>query len=335
MMTSSDRSLPEYRSALAPFILNFVLEKRATGCRYDKTEQMLKRFDRFCAEHGLGSDGLTKETAMLWAEKRNRESDDAHSRRIRLVRMLAEYMLRLGYPAWSLPKGFVKYRESVYQPHIFTEGELARFFKRADACAPDVNSTIRHKVLPLLFRMIYGCGLRISEPLRLTVGDVDTTKGVLTLLETKFGKERLVPMASSLNKRCREYMSGMHAASPSGAVFFPSPTGGRYSERTIYEYFRRFLREAGISHGGRGKGPRIHDLRHTFAVHCLKRWVRAGVHTAVTLPYLSAYLGHAGLKNSQRYLRLTADLHPDISSRMDEMYGALIPSPETTTRNTP
>ena len=69
MNPSSDRSLPEYRSALAPFILNFVLEKRATGCRYDKNAQMLKRFDRFCAEHGLGSDGLTKETAMLWAEK--------------------------------------------------------------------------------------------------------------------------------------------------------------------------------------------------------------------------------------------------------------------------
>ena len=87
MNPSSDRSLPEYRSALAPFILNFVLEKRATGCRYDKNAQMLKRFDRFCAEHGLGSDGLTKETAMLWAEKTNRESDDAHSRRIRLVRL--------------------------------------------------------------------------------------------------------------------------------------------------------------------------------------------------------------------------------------------------------
>ncbi len=335
MNPSSGRPLPEYRSALAPFILNFVLEKRATGCKYDKTARMLKRFDDFCAERGLGSEGLTKETAMLWAGKRDRESDDAHSRRIRLVRMLAEYMLRLGYSAWLLPKRFVRYRESTYQPYIFTESELARFFERADACAPDVNSPLRHKVLPLLFRMIYGCGLRLSEPLRLTVGYVDTTRGVLTLLDTKFGKERLVPMAPSLNERCGEYMSGIHATSSSDAVFFPSPSGRRYSERTVYEYFRRFLLEAGISHGGRGKGPRVHDLRHTFAVHCLKRWVRAGVHTAVTLPYLSAYLGHAGLKNSQRYLRLTADLHPDISSRMDEMYGALIPSLEATTGKSP
>ena len=130
-------------------------------------------------------------------------------------------------------------------------------------------------------------------------------------------------------------MSRIHATSSSDAVFLPSPAGGRYSERTIYEYFRRFLLEAGISHGGRGKGPRVHDLRHTFAVHCLKRWVRAGVHTAVTLPYLSAYLGHAGLKNSQRYLRLTADLHPDISSRMDELYGALIPPPQATAEERP
>ena len=66
-----------------------------------------------------------------------------------------------------------------------------------------------------------------------------------------------------------------------------------------------------------------------------KRWVRAGVHTTVALPYLSAYLGHAGLKNSQRYLRLTADLHPDISSRMDELYGALIPPPQATAEERP
>ena len=208
MTPSSGRPLPEYRSALAPFILNFVLEKRATGCKYDKAARILKRFDDFCAERGLGSEELTKETAMLWAEKRSGESDRTRSLRIYPVRMLAEYMLRLGYPAWSLPKGFVRYREPTYQPYIFTESELARFFQRADACAPDVKSPLRHKVLPLLFRMIYGCGLLLSEPLRLTIGDVDTTRGVLTLLETKFGKERLVPMAFIMDPENRTDFEG-------------------------------------------------------------------------------------------------------------------------------
>ena len=100
-----------------------------------------------------------------------------------------------------------------------------------------------------------------------------------------------------------------------GIFFFPSPYGGRYPERTIYAYFRRFLWEVGISHGGRGKGPRVHDLRHAFAVHCLKRWVRNAVDLTVALPYLSAYLGHEGLKGTQRYLRLTSELYPDIVAR--------------------
>jgi integrase len=107
--------------------------------------------------------------------------------------------------------------------------------------------------------------------------------------------------------------------------FFPSPLGGKYKERTIYQYFRRFLWQAGISHGGRGYGPRLHDLRHTFAVHCLKRWVVDGVDLTVALPFLSTYLGHTGLKGTQRYLRLTAELFPGIVSAVETKFSEMIP----------
>ena len=173
--------------------------------------------------------------------------------------------------------------------------------------------------------MLYGCGLRVSEALNLTMGDVNTEEGTLTIRNGKFHKDRLVPMSPSLAARCRIYMEAMHPLKQPEHAFFPAAHGGRYSERRIYDYFRRFLWEAGISHGGRGKGPRLHDMRHAFAVHCLKRWVQRGTDLTVALPYLSAYLGHAGLKGTQRYLRLTAELYPDMVRAMDERFGHLLP----------
>jgi len=111
--------------------------------------------------------------------------------------------------------------------------------------------------------MLYGCGLRVSEALRLTVGDVNIEEGALTIRNGKFHKDLLVPMSLSLAERCRIYREAMHPLRQAERPFFPAAHGGRYSERRIYDYFRRFLWEAGISHGGRGKGPRLHDMRHS------------------------------------------------------------------------
>jgi integrase len=165
----------------------------------------------------------------------------------------------------------------------------------------------------------------VSEALHLTLGEVNTDEGILTIRNAKFHKDRMVPMHPSLTERCRIYVDAMHVMRQSEQPFFPSPYGGPYGERTIYAYFRRFIWEAGISHGGRGKGPRVHDLRHVFAVHCLKRWVRGAVDLTVALPYLSAYLGHTGLKGTQRYLRLTAELYPDIVAAVEERFGHVVP----------
>ena len=314
-----------YTSILAIAIQGFIGEREALGYRYKKQTACLKRFDTLCVEVGHGEIALSRELAMRWAAKKPWESDDAQSRRIRLVRRLAIYMVRAGYQAYIYPDHLGVRRSDTYQPYLFSEAELARFFTRVDRCVPLQRNPHRHRVFPLLYRMLYGCGLRISETLNLTTGDVNTEEGTLTVRNAKFHKDRLVPLHPSLVDRCRVYREEIHPVGQPEDIFFPSPQGGRYSERVIYAYFRRFLLEAGISHGGRGKGPRVHDLRHAFAVHCLKRWVQSGVDLTVALPYLSVYLEHAGLKGSQRYLRLTAELYPDIARAMDERLGHILP----------
>jgi integrase len=314
-----------YTSIFAEAIQGFVLERQALGYTWQKQAASLKRFDRFCVEVGHSQVCLSRELAMKWAEKKPYESDDAQSRRIRLVRMLARYMVRAGYDAYIYPDHVGVRQSSTYEPYLFSERELARFLNRVDRCLPVRSSPHRHLVFPLLYRMLYGCGLRVSEALNLTVGDVNIEERTLTIRNGKFHKDRLVPMSPSLVARCRIYMEAIHPLKQPEHAFFPAAHGGRYSEKRIYDYFRRFLWEAGISHGGRGKGPRLHDMRHAFAVHCLKRWVQRGTDLTVALPYLSAYLGHAGLKGTQRYLRFTAELYPDMVRAMDERFGHLLP----------
>jgi len=317
-----------YSSALAEMIQGFVLEKQALGYKYGKTASALKRFDDFCILIGHQRVGLPKELVLQWTEKKPFESESTHHGRITLMRMLSKYLVRLGYEAYLYPERTGSAGCESYHPYIFSEVELARFFTQVDQCPPSMSSPNRHLILPLLFRILYGCGLRISEAVHLKVKDVNPVEGTLTLREAKFGKDRLVPMSGSLGSRCQTYQETMHRTSEPDHFFFPSPYGGHCQEGTIYQYFRRFLWQAGISHGGRGKGPRVHDFRHTFAVHCLKRWGRSGVDLSTALPYLSTYLGHTGLKSTQHYLRLTADLYPEIVATVEEKFGVLLPEDE-------
>lgn len=185
------------------------------------------------------------------------------------------------------------------------------------------KSTHRHLILPMIIRMLYCCGLRLSEATHLNAKNVDLEEGTLYIKGTKFGKERLIPMSDNLTKICRNYIKQVLDCKANDTYFFPSPYGGHYENSTIYGHFRKIIWEAGISHTG--KGPRLHDLRHTFAVHCLKKWVLNGKDLTNCLPYLSVYLGHEDLRGTQHYLRLTADLYPDIIKKVEQSCSWMIP----------
>lgn len=242
-------------------------------------------------------------------------------------------MVRLGHNAYIYPERAVPVDRYHYVPYIFSEKELAKIFTAADNIPYSSVSPVRHLTLSLLFRVLYGCGLRISEALNLKISDVNLKDGTLSIRQAKLDKDRIVPMAESLIERCKKYLIEAHKAYPQNPYFFPSPYGGRYADKCIYDYFRRFLWSAGISHGGRGHGPRVHDFRHCQAVHCLKKWVKQGEDLTAMLPYLSAYLGHVDLRASQYYLRLTADLYPTIVSAVEANYPNLIPEVNSYERN--
>ena len=198
-------------------------------------------------------------------------------------------------------------------------------FKETDKCCFCSECPNRHLIMPILFRMIYICGLRASEARLLKVKDVDLNKGILTINHSKKDNNRLVPMTEWLTKKCQRYSEKIHLISNREHYYFPIRNNSPMPLVNIYKNFRKFLWRAGISHGGKGVGPRIHDFRHTFAVHCLKKWSVEGKDLMTYLPILRTYLGHDSFEETAYYVRLTADVFPDITLKLESKYCDLIP----------
>jgi len=252
-----------FKSILGELIAGYIEEKRAVGYEYIKGASLLKGFDTLTTREHLGEKKLPKELVLLWTGKRPNETERNRNTRISIVRGFAKYMVRLGYEAYICPDATVSISRYSYVPYIFSAEELKRIFIACDNYPVSNTSPNRHFILALLFRMLYGCGLRISEALHLKLNDVDFKEGALFIRDTKFGKERIVPMTETLTERCRLYIGKVHKYKSCNTFLFPSPFGGRYKESTIYNLFREILRRAGISHCG--KGPRLHDIRHYAA----------------------------------------------------------------------
>ena len=317
-----------FSGGLANFCIQFIAEKRNLGYFYNTEEYLLKRFDQFSQSYDC-NDVLTKDLALAWAQKRPNESPKTHASRLTIVRQLGIFMLRNGQTAYIIPENSYSKKCSNHTPHIFTMKELNALFSKADNLKLNLHSPFRHLIIPLMFRMLYGCGLRVSEATHLRVCDVNLVTGILTILDTKFEKDRLVPMDISLTKRCRAYAERLHRISKPDDFFFQTRDGEYFSRQSVYSAFRQLLWKCGISYAGRAYGPRLHDFRHTQAVHCLKRWVKNGYELSSALPVLSTYLGHTTFEGTSRYLRLTAELYPDIIAAVEIKFGELIPGGDT------
>jgi len=321
---TTDTAIGRFRSPLAPLMEQFVREKQACGYRYLTGTRSLQRFDRFLCDAALATQTLPRTVTRPWLAKRPHESAGTHQHRISLVRQFAGFMSRLGYPADVPDSSLVARNRPGFSPHIFTHAEVSRLLAAVDQLAPTAHAPLRHRVMPEVFRLLYGCGFRISELLRLRVADVDLDQGVITVREGKFGRDRLVPPAVALVRRLQQYAAGFDSRA-ADAFFFPSHHDGPWFKGTVYNTFRQLLHQCGIPHAGRGKGPRVHDFRHTFAVHTLLRWYREGADLDARLPILATYLGHQSLAGTQRYLHLTAELYPEIIRRTNAAFGDVIP----------
>lgn len=185
-----------------------------------------------------------------------------------------------------------------FRAYIFTDTEIEKMLDSADHFPVCMQNPVKKYQIPVMFRMLFNCGLRTSELLNLRVCDVDFTEKVLAIRDTKFHKSRLVPFTDAVAIPLANYLELFPPAS-NEAILFASccsrSKGEQYGASWIHTQFRILLRMSEIPYGGPDRGPRPHDMRHTFAVHCLNNWVLVGEDLTAGLPVLSTYLGHNDL----------------------------------------
>ncbi|MFQ5550360.1 MAG: tyrosine-type recombinase/integrase [Gemmatimonadales bacterium] len=323
-----DKPLPIFTSILGPLFQDFLLDKRSRGFRYTREAYHLLQLDRFLETAGLNQVALPAPLLEQWLAKTTHRKPSTHRHRLIVARQFAAFLQLRGYPAHHPMLPWTPKKETHSASRIFSRKEIGAILAAADQLPFNHLTPLRHLVVPELFRVLYGCGLRVGEACRLTVADVDLNAAVLTVRQGKFRRDRLVPFAPSLQRRLMQYTNALGPRAPT-EPFFPTPRGKHYGNHGIYDIFRQLLVHACIVHGGRGRGPRLHEIRHSFAVHRLEQWYRAGADLNARLPLLSVYLGHQSMVGTQAYLQLTQTIFTDLASHLDAAYGCVIPGENT------
>jgi integrase/recombinase XerD len=312
----------EYRSSLAPYITGLIKQKRACGYSYELEAYILESFDRFCVEQSHIAATITRDMVMKWAVQRPTEGKNYRNQRVSFVRQLALYMRSLGQHPY-IPSHFAS--ETVEVPHILSQAELRSFFAAVDAYMPPQPS-LRRLVLTyrVLFRLFYCCGLRLAEGCYLPRSCVDLSNGTIKVLHAKGDKDRLVYLAHDVCVMCGQYDQAMQRIIPDRQWYFP----GWYPDRAIRKTsvdkkFREFWNKTPNARKV-DKKPTVQSLRHTFVVHKMNEWMSNGVDTAVMMPYLSRYLGHASIAETQYYFHTIEQAFP-IVHRCDASSRHIIP----------
>jgi integrase len=328
MNESSNSGTKPFGSPLASQIERFLKFKRAAGYRYREEERELRVLDRFLASQLAARNPIiTDEVIRAYLAQNRINSETTREHRLSLLRQLCCF-IALEEPRTVIPpRCFLAIRRKPFVPRILTRAEGKQFLKACFRLPNGRCSPLRSMVHGTALILLYLTGMRVGEALSLNLEDVDLTNGVLRIRQSKFGKSRFVPMAQDLTdrmKQCRLFVDQSLGPRPPDACFFPGPKGSRCTKGALRYSFRKVLVEADIPWLGVGKGPRLHDLRHSYAIHRMLLWYKQGADLGAKLPLLATYLGHVGLSSSQYYLRLTEDLLSEVISRYQARFGNLI-----------
>lgn len=317
----------EFHSVFAPYMQNHLTLKASLGEKCVVHGNILRQFDRYCCEEHIETPNLSEELVTNWLMTKFGEKQSTHGTRISAMNCFSKYLNSVGQKVeWNPVPGYTS-RNFKYAPYIYTKDEIAHIFESADSLPKPYGKSQFHLVFPAVLRILYGCGLRVAEALELKVDNVDLANGFLFIRNAKFGKSRRIPVSDSLLSYLRNYrqanadLIGISCDN----YFFPNAYGECYSQRTVYDKFREVLWKSGIPHQGKGKGPRVHDLRHTFAVRALQQNVEQGKDIYVALTGLMVYLGHSKITSTEHYLRLTTEIYPDFLQRADTVCARAIP----------
>lgn len=320
----SEKEMKGFDGLYGDICIAFIKYRRSLGYKYEgRIVRAIRELNRYLNEHTVDNTiNLTKELVVGFSSRRGNEQPMTQMRREALIRQLAVYLNSIGIPAYVLPE--YQHERCSFVPYIFTREQICSLFKAADNLQYAYRSPNMYYVYPFLIRLLYCCGLRISEALSLKISDIDFSEKVITVRQSKYNSTRLVPISESLFECLKNYMNSVGYSENNPGLLFRNRWGEAYRSNSILQRYKKLLEEAGIPCTASGRLPRLHDLRHTFAVHSLEGMIDQGMDTYVSIPYLEEYMGHRNINCTEKYLRLTAESYYRIIDALAPLYDDMI-----------
>lgn len=306
--------------------INAYLQFRKSQGLSESHNFVLQRLDQYLVCAGVEERILTSDVIDGFiAQSRTKIRPKSVSIYVTMCSGFGKYLNQLGIPAF-VAEHFPTPQD--YIPYIFTEDEIVEIFRIADNLPISRECTAAFQI-PMLLRILYGCGLRLGEALALKLSDIDFRDGVICVLNGKGKKDRLVPMDKSLTSILKQYCKAVLPTSDPEQFIFPGKSAAGKHERVWARlWFVKILKEAGIyteiDHSISGRGICLHCFRHTFAVNSYRNQYYSGIDNYRTAPIISVYMGHDRLTSTEQYLHFCEENYQDILS-ITEQYTGVFP----------
>lgn len=287
--------------------------RRALGFKLERAEKLLAQYLAYLDT--TGHDHMTVENALAWATLPAAGGGNWWAQRLSVVRCFGGYLHALD-PAHEIPPADVlarRVRRSV--PFLYTEQEISALMAASDR----LRGWLRQTTYRTLIGLLAVTGMRVGEAIRLDRPDLDLGAGVVTVRDSKFGKSRELPLHATTVTALREYLRirDEHQHGSVSDALLISPAGTRLIYCNVHATFRQLRADAGLTARSSACRPRVHDLRHRFAVQTLLDWYRGGVDVQATLPLLSTYLGHTHPRHTFWYLQAAPELMAIAAERLE------------------
>lgn len=308
-------------TCLRKAVENYLTMRRSLGFKLRDMEHNLHHFVSFMEQQEASI--ITVELALRWAQQPQGVQPAHWATRLSFVRSFARYWSAIDPRTEIPPMGLLPYRPKRATPYIYSDEEIEQILNAAKNLSP--SKGLRPWTYYTLFGLLAVTGMRISEVIHLGRGDVDLDQELLTVRLTKFSKSRLIPLHPSTVKNLKHYLRRRDQFHPwsTASRFFLSNQGIPLTDCMVRWTFVKLSRQIGLRKIGDCGGPRIHDLRHRFAVTTLLDWYRAGVDVEQRLPVLSTYLGHAHVTDTYWYLSAIPELLALTKDRLEKRWEAL------------
>jgi len=317
-----------FHSPLAEGIQAFLAYKRALGESFLTEEYALRALDAFLVQQQVHAiEDITAELIEAFLASRPRKRPRSYNHLVSVVRRLFNWMIKQHYLD-SFPLHMQTRQETSQRtPFLFTPAMVRELLACAERLQDSRNTSLRGITYRTIFALLYGLGLRVGEVSRLCLSDLDIERSLLIIRQTKFYKSRLVPFGPRMKELLEEYLEmrfKKHGPPLPEDFLFTFFEGRPINRNTIGMTFQSLIPQLGLRVPEGVSPPRLHDLRHSFAVGTLLRWYRAGIDPGTRLLDLSTFMGHVHPTSTAVYLTITPDLLQEANLRFERFAATAI-----------